>query len=45
MKLIIKPYQTIIIMKNKDLKTILVVIRYIATFVAGILSGNLDTLL
>lgn len=42
MKLFFKHSKLIIIMKKEDLKTLFVIIRYVVTFIGGLLTGNSD---
>lgn len=42
MKLFFKNSKLIIVMKKEDLKTLLVIIRYVVTFISGLLAGNTE---
>lgn len=42
MKLLFKNQKFVIVMKKEDVKTLFVIIRYVVTFIGGLLTGNSD---
>lgn len=42
MKLLFKNKKFVIVMKKEDVKTLFVIIRYVVTFIGGLLTGNSD---
>lgn len=42
MKLLYKSQKLIVVMKKEDVKTLFVIIRYVVTFIGGLLTGNSD---
>lgn len=42
MKLLFKNQKIVIVMKKEDLKTLFVIIRYVVTFIGGLLTANSD---
>lgn len=42
MKLFFKHSKLIVVMKKEDLKNLLVIIRYVVTFISGLLAGNTE---